>query len=363
MQKWAHDMSRLLSIRGHNVHLVGVTHAPEGRQDLADLPYRTTVLHETQPAGAWRPEGLTGRLNVAGRVREARRQKSLAEASTRLSALFRAARPGGVVIVAQIWAMEWVARADTAGLRVIGMSHESYEASRASSRYRRVQRYYPAVDRMLTLTDEDADAWAADGLSNADAMPNPLMITPTRLPSLAEQTVVTLGRLSHEKGMDMLVEAWALVAPSAPGWRLKIYGSGPEEAALRAQAETLGVTGTLEFAGRTADVEGALTAASVYVLPSRNEGFPISVMEAMAYGLPTVAFDCAPGVRQLLDDEETGLVVPAGNVPALAAALERTIKDAGLRQRLGVQARESVQRYTPEAIVTRWEDLFALLYR
>jgi hypothetical protein len=88
--------------------------------------------------------------------------------AARLSALFRTAAPGGIVIAAQVWAMEWVACADTAGMPVIGMSHESYAATRQSSRYRRVKRYFAQAD---------ADAWAFD-MSNAAAMPNPLHVEP-----------------------------------------------------------------------------------------------------------------------------------------------------------------------------------------
>ena len=87
-------------------------------------------------------------------------------------------------------------------------------------------------------------------------------------------------------------------------------------------------------------------------------------MEAMAYGLPTVAFDCAPGIRELIDDEVSGgLVVTAGNVPGFAAGLERLIKDGELRKRLGSAGQQSVRRFTPDSIIDRWEALFALLER
>jgi glycosyltransferase involved in cell wall biosynthesis len=87
-------------------------------------------------------------------------------------------------------------------------------------------------------------------------------------------------------------------------------------------------------------------------------------MEAMAYGLPTVAFDCAPGIRELIDDEVSGgLVVTTGNVPGMAAALERMIKDRDLRGHLGRAGQQSVRRLSPDSIIDRWEALFALLDR
>ena len=117
------------------------------------------------------------------------------------------------------------------------------------------------------------------------------------------------------------------------------------------------------FRGVTTDLDGALSNASVYALPSREEGFPIALMEAMAYGLPSVAFDCAPGIRELLEDEVSGLLVNPGNVPGFVTALERLIEDAGLRRKLGGQAKEAVAKFSPEAVVGRWEDLFELLHR
>ena len=265
--------------------------------------------------------------------------------------------------MAQVWAQEWVARADTAGLRVIGMSHESYEASRSSSRYARVKKFYPDVDRMLALTEEDSDAWARSGMSNAGAMPNPLMTTPVTLPDLDQPTVVTLRRLAHDKGIDMLLEAWSAIAAQYPDWRLSVYGSGPDEESLRRQARELGLDDQQIFRGLTTDLDAALSNASIYALPSREEGFPIALMEAMAYGLPSVAFDCAPGIRELLENEVSGLLINPGNVPGFAAALERLMKDADLRRRLGGQARESVGQFSPDAVVDRWEHLFELLHR
>jgi glycosyltransferase involved in cell wall biosynthesis len=257
VQRWVHHIARLLAARGHRVRLIGITHAEEAASGLPpEFPYaphepphasyETTVLHDISPGMAPQP----GRLNLAGRIRRRRRQATVGRGVARLSELFRAARPGGIVIVAQVWAMEWVAQADTAGLRVIGMSHESYAATRASSRYARVMRFYADADRMLVLTDQDAAAWARAGLTNVEALPNPLPLTPEVPARLTEPVVVALGRLSFEKGLDMLLAAWAKVTAPGPGagWRLRLYGSGEDEQELRDQAAALGIAGSVEFA-------------------------------------------------------------------------------------------------------------------
>jgi glycosyltransferase involved in cell wall biosynthesis len=351
LQRWAHHIARLFSARGHRVHLVGITHADQSHDYGQDPPYAITVLHERRPPGR------------RGRASRLRHRAVVRRGAARLSALFRTARPGGVVIAAQVWAMEWVARADTAGMPVIGMSHESYAATRGSSRYQRVKRHFAGADLLLALTGADADAWAFDDMSNAAAMPNPLHVTPGSLSPRTEPVVVRLGRLSFEKGQDMLLDAWADVAPRHPSWRLRLYGTGPEEAALRRRAAELGLDASVEFPGATSDLESALTGASVFALSSREEGFPMSIIEAMAYGLPTVAFDCAPGVRELITDEHDGLIVTPGNTVEFAAALDRLMDDARLRDSLGEAARESVRRYAPDAIIDRWERQFTLVHQ
>ncbi|MGI5231885.1 glycosyltransferase [Actinoallomurus sp. CA-142502] len=349
LQRWAHHIAHLFADRGHRVHLVGVTHAERSHDYGRDPRYTVTVLHERRPGPR---RGPVSRLAHRATVRQG---------AARLSALLRTARPGGVVIAAQVWAMEWVARADTAGMPVIGMSHESYAATRRSSRYRRVKRHFAGADLFLALTRADADAWAFDDMSGAAAMPNPLHVEPASPSPRTEPVVVRLGRLSFEKGQDMLLEAWAEVAARHPSWRLRLYGTGPEEDALRRGAAALGLDASVEFPGSTSDLESALTGASIFALSSREEGFPMSIIEAMAYGLPTVAFDCAPGVRELLTDGRDGLVVTPGNVMEFAAALERLMDDRRLRDTLGDAARVSVRRYAPDTIVDRWERAFALV--
>ncbi|CNG34202.1 glycosyltransferase [Mycobacterium tuberculosis] len=363
LQRWAHHMARLLAGRGDRVTLVGITSGPEPYHHGRDGSYAVEVLHREwrAPVLAWRPGRPLQRLNAAARWRELRRAAAQRRGAARLSELFAAAGPGAVVIVAQVWAMEWVRLADTAGLRVVAMSHESYQATRRSTRYRRVKEYYADADRMLALTAEDADAWARDGMTNADHIPNPLHVTPTVHPTLDLPVVACVGRLSYEKGMDLMLEAWGRVFARHPEWRLHIYGGGPDEADLRARAA--GMAGSVEFRGVVADVEEALVEASVFALPSRAEGFPMSVLEAMAYGLPTVAFDCAPGVRALIEDDRGGIVVRPGDTVAFAAALERLIDDPGLRRALGAEARASVLRFHPDAVLARWDRLFDLLHR
>ncbi|MFD5757690.1 glycosyltransferase family 4 protein, partial [Streptomyces sp. NPDC127044] len=171
--RWQALMATLFAERGHRVTIVGIA-PPEVPMDLGDNPpFATVTLYDERPPGRWQARTLRSRANLAARRREAARETGMREATERLSRIFRAAEPGALIIVTQVWAMEWVAIADTAGHPVIGMSHESYEYSRGSSRFQRVERYYKDVDRLLLLTREDADLWIGRGLNNVGYMPNP----------------------------------------------------------------------------------------------------------------------------------------------------------------------------------------------
>jgi glycosyltransferase involved in cell wall biosynthesis len=322
-------------------------------------------LYDVHPPRVGSARGIKGRLDVAERKVRAERAAGMREQAAKLTALFRAARPGAVVIVTQVWAMEWVELADTTGLTVIGMSHESFQYARTTSRFRRVLKHYKDVDRMLALTREDADLWIGQGMNNASFMPNPIPFLPEVPSPRTGNVVVSVGRLHDQKGIDMLLDAWAEVVPRHSDWRLRIYGSGEEEdeEILKKQCTALGLDDFVEWMGSTGDVPGAMQGGSVFVLSSRGEGFPLVLMEAMATGLPAAAFDCAPGVHEIIHDGEDGLLATLGNTGELARRLDTLMSDKGLRDAMGEAARVNIQRYTTDEIVRRWEELFAFLER
>ena len=357
--RFSHTLAGLLAQQGHRVHLIGVVHARE-RFDYGDnLPYDTHVLHERHPPRVGERTGLA-RLNPKTQLRRIVRDGFQRIGARRLSRLLRGAGPGSVVIVTQIYAMEWVRLAHTDDVHLIGMSHESYAASLASTRYERVLRYYRNADRLLLLTQVDADDWAADGLTNVGVMPNPLGVTTTSRAPVQDKVVISLGRFSWEKGFDLLLDAWAELADRFPDWSLHLYGEGPDEGELRQRCDELGLS-TVQFRGRTSDVAGVLAGASIYALASRHEGMPVVLTEALEFGVPCVAFDVSPGVREVVSDGEDGIVVPPGNTSRFADALAVLMSDAALRRQYGQHGHESMRRFEPDRVVERWEQEFRLL--
>jgi len=379
-QRWARSMGEILTARGHRVHLVGVAGVAKPHDYAAEhggrLPYQTTVLHPRPLHAVAAPSLLQRVTHPAVSVRRARWSSLQHHGAAALGRILAPLDPrNAVVVCVQVFAMEWLALADTRGIPVIGMSHESYKASMNSSRGKRVQKLYRDLPRFVALTEQDAVDWTVSGkMNNVTSMPNPLPLPAAGGADPAAHTCVALGRLSQEKGYDLLLEAWAQAMGARPesDWRLRLYGDGPDRAKLEAQAARLGVAGSVVFEGATEQVREALLGGSLFLSASRAEGFPMTLLEALSCGLPCVAFDCAPGVREILRGDEpggdgtttvNGVLVTPGNTEAFGEVLGRLMDDAALRGKLAAAAPGSVARYDPGVIGERWDRLFDLVQR
>jgi glycosyltransferase involved in cell wall biosynthesis len=176
----------------------------------------------------------------------------------------------------------------------------------------------------------------------------------------ARLLVTYVGRLAPEKGVDVLVDAWPSVAARTPA-RLLIVGQGAEEAGLRLRARALGVADSVRFTGGVADAAPLLRAADASVLPSRSEGMPLSLLEAMACGLPVIATGVG-GSLEVLGGGGLGLLVPPERPEALAAAMARVLGDPALRGRLGRAARAHVlEHHALDLVVDRLVALYRAL--
>jgi glycosyltransferase involved in cell wall biosynthesis len=168
-------------------------------------------------------------------------------------------------------------------------------------------------------------------------------------PRSAAPIIAIIGRLSPEKGVDQGLRAFARVLEHVPDARLWVAGQGPEEGRLRAQAQALDVSRSVEWLGYHAAVSSLYARVSILLIPSRSEGLPNVALEAMGHGVPVVA-SAVGGVPEVVVDGETGLLAPAGDTEALAARLLQVLRDPALARRLGSQERAHVRsRFSLEA--------------
>lgn len=186
-------------------------------------------------------------------------------------------------------------------------------------------------------------------------------LDPTAVGVPGRQRLIAVGRLSVEKGFDLLIAAFAMLAGRYPHWELVILGEGSLRSALQAQIDAADLRQQVFLPGRAGNIGPWYASADLYVMSSRFEGFPNTLAEAQAYGLPAVSFDCDTGPRDIIRHEVDGLLVPAGEVAGLTAALERLMGDADLRRRFSERAVEARERFAMARIAGLWEALFAEL--
>lgn len=170
--------------------------------------------------------------------------------------------------------------------------------------------------------------------------------------------IVSMGRLSPEKGFDLLVDAFASLAGRHPAWELAIFGEGPQRESLQEKIGRLDLGDRVRLPGWIDDRWAAFAKADIFALSSRFEGFPNALLEAMACGLPAVSFDCPSGPAEIVRHRVDGLLVEPGSVAALAKALHALMADDARRADYGARAAEVVDRFGSERFYDRWEAVF-----
>ena len=173
---------------------------------------------------------------------------------------------------------------------------------------------------------------------------------------------VGVGRLSYEKGFDRLIDAFTQIADHCSDWNLLIIGDGPERPNLQSTASEHGLAERITFPGWLESPWSVISpstppTASIAILPSRYEGFPNALLEAMSQGFAPIAFDCESGPSEIIRHNENGLLVPQGNTLELATAMQTLAQDNALRTKLASSAREVNGRFSPERIFAMWEDV------
>jgi glycosyltransferase involved in cell wall biosynthesis len=219
-------------------------------------------------------------------------------------------------------------------------------------------------DRVVVLTERDAEAWRKKFRikDRVQAIRNPIPRFPenelTETRSQSDPLIVlAVGRLTRQKGFDLLLRAWDQVGVMKNGWVLRIVGGGEEALALQALAAELHIEKTVVFVGQVREIAREYRNASLYVMSSRWEGLPMTLLEAQHFGLPSVSTDCPTGPREVLSGG-SGLLVKPEDHMALANGLIDLLCQPEKRAEMAAAARKNVLRYQSEVIRREWECLF-----
>jgi GalNAc-alpha-(1->4)-GalNAc-alpha-(1->3)-diNAcBac-PP-undecaprenol alpha-1,4-N-acetyl-D-galactosaminyltransferase len=285
-----------------------------------------------------------------------------------LRQLFRTARPD--VIVSFLPSTNVLAVAASRGLGIPLVVCERADPSADADLHPalRIARLlaYPFADRLCAQTRQAAERmrWLSYLCGKPEIIPNPL---PQSLvaPSLRIRQhsrfgiIIAVGRLSREKGFDGLLRAFHLGFRDAPEWKLEIWGEGPQRACLEELVLELGINDRVKICGHTTNPWEVMARAQLFALTSDYEGFPNAMLEAMALGLPAVAYDCNSGPRDLTDGGRVGVLVPPGDEIALAHTLRKLADDPGRRNALGTAGADFVaKRFSESSVISRWDKVF-----
>jgi glycosyltransferase involved in cell wall biosynthesis len=348
-ERVAADLSAHWAGMGREVMVVTQASA-EGDVYTLHPKVRREVLHTAGEGG-----GLRGIWSNVQRVRALRR-------------VVKSFRPD--IVLGMMTTASVLSVLACAGLscRVIATEHTHPPSQTLSGFWQRLRRLtYPRAASVVALTRGTAD-WLAQHVpgSKLAVIPNPVHFPlPRAEPVLTpvsgdgRKRLLAVGRLHADKGFDLLIQAYAQLAASHPGWDLVILGEGDERRALEAQVREAGLASRIFMPGRAGNVGDWYDSADLYVLTSRFEGLSNTLLESMASGLAAVSFDCDTGPREIIREGVDGVLVrPNGDVPALCKALDAVMRNDADRVRMAQAATDVRARVSAARVLQKWQELF-----
>ena len=211
-------------------------------------------------------------------------------------------------------------------------------------------------NKMVLLTKEDKDTFFPNN-NKFIYIHNPATFEPTNNYN-NNNYIIAVGRLSIEKDFISLIKAWNLVQRECPTWKLKIVGEGPERNNLEKEIKRLNLGNSVVLTGYSNNVKKEMAESSIFVLTSLYEGFGLVLLEAMACGLPSVAFACQFGPKDIITDEKNGLLIYNRDIKSLSEKLIYLIQHLDVRKEMSNQALKRVDDFSINNIIDQWMQLF-----
>ena len=215
----------------------------------------------------------------------------------------------------------------------------------------------PKYDQFVVLTKEDKADWAGK-VPTVEYIPNILPFETEEQAKLENKRAIAVGRLDAQKRFDRLIVLWKDIHAKHPDWRLDIFGQGRNEQKLQALITGMGLNNTILIHKPCQKIKEEYLASSIFVMTSAYEGLPMTLLEATELGLPAVCYDFKCGPKDVIVNGKNGFIVKDGNAKDFVESVCRLIEDETLRKELGNGAKVLSARYSREAIMQKWMDLF-----
>lgn len=232
-------------------------------------------------------------------------------------------------------------------MRQIGRLYDRYN-------YRQLNK----LNMIIALTEGDKCEWNRYS-NHVIVLPNPLTHYPDHI-SRNDNThrILCVGRLSEQKGFDLMIDAFAIIASQFPAWYVDIYGHGEDENMLRQKINSKGLEGRVNIYSPIENIYEEYNNSAFLVLSSRYESFGLVLIEAMSCGLPIVAFNCKYGPSDIIENGVDGLLAADGDIKDLADKMLWMINHSNERLEFGRKARVSVKRYCKDVVMKKWEQAY-----
>lgn len=214
----------------------------------------------------------------------------------------------------------------------------------------------PLYNRFIVLTEEDKNAWG--NYKNSVVIPNTAKIYTDKVAKLDIENVIAVGRLDYQKNFADLINAWSIVNKKYNDWHLKIIGHGNLYSNLKSLIESLELSQSITIVKGSNNITTEYLSSSFLVLSSRYEGLPMVFLEAMSLGLPIVSYSCPCGPKDVIKDNQTGLLVKNQDYKDLADKIIYMIENKDKRIEMGKNALVEVEKYKEDVIMEKWNDLF-----
>ncbi|EEJ1386435.1 glycosyltransferase family 4 protein, partial [Salmonella enterica subsp. arizonae] len=211
-------------------------------------------------------------------------------------------------------------------------------------------------ERCIVLTHEDKKAWLRKKICNSSKIK--VIYNPSSYPILvnkkkrSEQIVLAVGRLTKQKGFDLLLRAWGGITKKE-GWRLKIVGGGEELNSLKELAEQLNIHDSVIFESPTSEIVSHYKNADIFCLSSRFEGIGLVLLEAQSFGLPSLSFNCDYGPAEILNNNN-GYLIPCFDIAQYSEKLSELMQDNKLRSKMSCNAKVQAKLFTVERFTDSW---------
>lgn len=246
------------------------------------------------------------------------------------------------------------------GKKIVSWEHHHFHWLKKSTFWNYFyKKIFPKIDAVVALNKKEQQLFRQFGCQTV-VIPN--FITSSTQASLKSKFILSVGWLIKRKGIDLVPSIAEKVFKKHPDWKWIIIGSGEEEKRLQKRIAENGLSGYFKIVEPvTHDLTEAYLNASLFVMTSRFECFPMVLLEAMSFGVPCIAFDCPTGPADIIKNKVDGILIEPQNTEAMASAIKDLIENEEKRKHLGASAFENIKRFSATAVYALWNELFLTL--